>query len=38
MDDFEAVFVCDAIAVPECGRWVDKAGHVMEKLPGIWGE
>jgi hypothetical protein len=38
MDDFEAIFVCDAVAVPECGGWVDKTGHVMERLQGIWGE
>jgi hypothetical protein len=37
MDDFEAIFVCDAVAVPECGGWVDKTGHVMERLQGIWG-
>ena len=38
MDDLEAIFVCDAVAVPECGGWVDKTGHVMEKLTGISGE
>jgi hypothetical protein len=30
MDDFEAIFVGDAVSVPECRGWVDWAGHIME--------
>jgi hypothetical protein len=31
MDDFETIFIGDAVSVPECCGWVDETGHIMEQ-------